>query len=779
MAEMEDALRSCMEQLLIAREEREQIIVEAASEISAQQKKARDLQHSLDSANRKAAKLAAENSGLCKAMDAKDKLARELRESKAASDEKAAKLDAAQKQVASLQYEARMLQKALEVRSQEREYDLKSVDAARAQQAESAKKIALLEAECQRLRAMVRKRLPGPAALAQMRDEVEPQQQTGPGPRASPRRQRSATPMSPRSVTPRRAPEPDFQSYAVRLRAAEDENKALKRVLATRDAELEIVQMKYADEARELSAVKGQLLELTEESERLMSDAQANAKSQSWASALVSELDHFRAGKQGQGAASSVLVSESDMSLFDDFAEVERLEMASGDHQTSSGPSGVPRQDAQNKADSRSVVPEKNGKELVLDGPVSNGHPEWVQDVWKLVTRKHEASGESIDAILEEIARALEQSHVHAKGDDSDVLYDRTKVEKMMSNLVEKMTVVIRVPEEDNAAIFGSSLHEKSEFRARLEYLIHVCHDVLQRKAKLEDFIDEVCLVLEHIVSQYFSSQVRLGAVENNAKSFDGAESLSTVNTHGEHDTQSVISAAAPDVQTEAHTEPIQSSEGQLPDKIQERRPNEELAIVVVDQDDDIQPGRMSSYYEIERSSHDGRGEDLAQQEGKQLATNSEISAAADKLAEWQETITSLSKQLQALQSMPNSGHLDHPVYSPRPSSVDYKPKTLGSILADEGTSTTQGSNSPTPEQVHSMEEHGEPDAAARKSVAGEQNPDAASNGDGDEPTQIVVYHPVLPELRHDGVPADPKKKKRGPSLLGRMIFRKKVEGSS
>lgn len=158
---------------------------------------------------------------------------------------------------------------------------------------------------------------------------------------------------------------------------------------------------------------------------------------------------------------------------------------------------------------------------------------------------------------------------------------------------------------------------------------------------------------------------------------------------------------------------------------------------------------------------------------------NSEISAAADKLAEWQETITSLSKQLQALQSMPNSGHLDHPVYSPRPSSVDYKPKTLGSILADEGTSTTQGSNSPTPEQVHSMEEHGEPDAAARKSVAGEQNPDAASNGDGDEPTQIVVYHPVLPELRHDGVPADPKKKKRGPSLLGRMIFRKKVEGSS
>ena len=114
-----------MEQLLVAREERDQIIVEAASEISSQQKKLRDLQHSLEAANKKAAKLAAENNSLCKAMDAKDKLVRELRESKAASDQElsgaAAKLDAAQKQSASLQYEARMLQKELEVRSQERE----------------------------------------------------------------------------------------------------------------------------------------------------------------------------------------------------------------------------------------------------------------------------------------------------------------------------------------------------------------------------------------------------------------------------------------------------------------------------------------------------------------------------------------------------------------------------------------------------------------------------------------------------------------------------------
>ncbi|KAF7079498.1 hypothetical protein CFC21_083719 [Triticum aestivum] len=711
MAEMEDALRSCMEQLLVAREERDQIIVEAASEISSQQKKLRDLQHSLEAANKKAAKLAAENNSLCKAMDAKDKLVRELRESKAASDQElsgaAAKLDAAQKQSASLQYEARMLQKELEVRSQEREYDLRSVDAARAQQAESLKKIAQLEGECQRLRAMVRKRLPGPAALAKMRDEVEPQQQTPPSRAgASPRRPRSVTPtasprsvtpMSPRSGTPRRAPEPD-QSYAVRLRAIEDENNVLKRMLAARDTELQFTQTKYAEEASKLSAVQGQLKELTEESRRL---SDAHAKSETWASALVSELDQLRAGKQGHGA-SSVMVS--DMSLLDDFAEMERLEMASSaDHQTS-GHSGP-------------VVPDKNGESLDLE----HGHPEWLQDVWKLVTSNHEATGESIDAIVDGIRRALDEGPVHGNGDASDLPYDRTKVEELIGNLIDKITSTIRVSAEDHAARSESLLQAKPEFCARLEYLVHVCHDVLQMKAKLEDFIDEICL--------------------------------------------SATSAAAVDIQTEAQKEQIQSPEGEHPEKIQERQIIEELAMAMLDQNGDIQLGRKSSYYEIESVTADGMGEDLAQKEAKQLATDSEISAAADKLAECQETITTLSKQLQALQTQPNSGIPDASTHSPRPSSADYKPQSLGSILADEGAGTTEGHISPE-------KEHGEPDAAARKSTAQEQNPDADRKASAAQ----TVVQPLVPERE---TAADPRKKKRGPGLLGRMIFRKRVEGNS
>ncbi|KAG6419694.1 hypothetical protein SASPL_116203 [Salvia splendens] len=47
-----------------------------------------------------------------------------------------------------------------------------SADVANKQHLDGVKKIAKLEAECQRLRGLVRKKLPGPATLAQMKLEV-------------------------------------------------------------------------------------------------------------------------------------------------------------------------------------------------------------------------------------------------------------------------------------------------------------------------------------------------------------------------------------------------------------------------------------------------------------------------------------------------------------------------------------------------------------------------------------------------------------------------------
>ncbi|KAL5208298.1 hypothetical protein ABZP36_032733 [Zizania latifolia] len=153
---------------------------------------------------------------------------------------------------------------------------------------------------------------------------------------------------------------------------------------------------------------------------------------------------------------------------------------------------------------------------------------------------------------------------------------------------------------------------------------------------------------------------------------------------------------------------------------------------------------------------------------------SSEISAAADKLAECHETITNISRQLQALKSPAISANLDRSMSNPRPSSdkSEYKPQSPASILAEEDPRTV-GSSSPATREDHSKKL---PDAESRKSVAQERSANATLYAVDEEPTQDIVY-PML-HGSPDTISAYPKKKKRSPSLLGRIIFRKKVEGS-
>ncbi|RLM80145.1 filament-like plant protein 7 [Panicum miliaceum] len=757
MTEMEEALRSCMERLVIAREEREQIIVEAANEISSEKKKVREFQLKLEDANKKAAKLAAENNSLRKAVDAKDALIGELRESEAAAGGKladaTARLESAQKQAGSLQYEVRMLQKELEVRGQEREYDLKSVDAARRQQAEHLKRIAQLEAECQRLLGMVRKRLPGPAAIAKMRDEVE--QQT---PTASLRRPRPATPSSPRSVAPfsPRTPSPrrsvsDAEGYAFKLRAVEDENRALKQALAKRESELQFVQMKYADEACKLTVVQRQLKELTDENKQL---SDANCQSESWASALISELEQFRAASQN-GAS---IMTSSEMNLLDDFAEIEKMEMASGDLNGNAPPASL------KKGDTTPVKREKSGDDPAMNGTIPNGHPETerVQDIWNLVVHKHEASGESIETILEEIQKAISN-----KREDSELPYDRSEIEKTVRDLVEKLTSMIGTSTGDNIGRSGPLSHDKSELCSRLEHLVQVCHDLLHGEAELEKFIDEVCLILKYIVGQYLPNQHLPDTVDSDEKNFDEDKSTGTANTESNQDIQSTKPAEALDIQEEAQEGLNQSAEDAIMASDQEKL-DEELARAVLAQDDNILPGRKSDCCdEIESPAAEASVQHWVAQEESHLATDSEILAAADKLAECQETITILSKQLQALKiPATSSGPLDGSICNPRPSSAmsDYKPQSLASILAEEFAAYAEGSRSP---------------ATPTRSTALEQN---NAGADDKESAQIVV-HPVFaaePRQQEDDDSSDARrKKKRGQSLLGRIMFRKRVDSGS
>jgi hypothetical protein len=78
------------------------------------------------------------------------------------------RLETVEKENSQLKYEVHVLNKELEIRGEEREYERKAVDMASKQHLESVKKIAKLEEECNRLRLLVRKKLPGMSLFPHM-----------------------------------------------------------------------------------------------------------------------------------------------------------------------------------------------------------------------------------------------------------------------------------------------------------------------------------------------------------------------------------------------------------------------------------------------------------------------------------------------------------------------------------------------------------------------------------------------------------------------------------
>uniref|UniRef100_A0A1J3IKU6 Filament-like plant protein 7 n=1 Tax=Noccaea caerulescens TaxID=107243 RepID=A0A1J3IKU6_NOCCA len=113
---------------------------------------------------RKIQALAAENSQLKKSLVAKEELAVSLQERKFQVESEfealMTRLDSTEKENAFLRYEYTVLEKDLEVKTEETEYTRKSMELTHKQQLRNVNKIVELEAECQRLRLLFRKKFP-------------------------------------------------------------------------------------------------------------------------------------------------------------------------------------------------------------------------------------------------------------------------------------------------------------------------------------------------------------------------------------------------------------------------------------------------------------------------------------------------------------------------------------------------------------------------------------------------------------------------------------------
>ncbi|KAJ0854374.1 putative filament-like plant protein [Helianthus annuus] len=148
----DSALEECMLQLRFVREEQEKRVHDAVVRSSKEyEKRITDLEGKLAESNKKLSKLGSENSQLSNTLSVKEKIIDEQHLVRAQLDYDlravVSQLESTQRENASLSYEIQVLEKELEIRNEEREFNRRTSDMAHKQYLESVKKIAKLETE--------------------------------------------------------------------------------------------------------------------------------------------------------------------------------------------------------------------------------------------------------------------------------------------------------------------------------------------------------------------------------------------------------------------------------------------------------------------------------------------------------------------------------------------------------------------------------------------------------------------------------------------------------
>ncbi|KAL2652872.1 hypothetical protein R1flu_021000 [Riccia fluitans] len=357
VSHLDGALKECMKQLRHVREDQEQRIHETMVIKTREYDKLREEmeaklaeygQH-LHEARAEALESRGEAHALSNVLQEKTNALSDMSDARARAEAEVkvlqVRLQSLDKENASLKYELHVLNKELEIRNEEREYERKATENASKQHSESVKKIAKLEAECHRLRILVRKKLPGPAALAQMKQEIDAlggskEVQYDGKKRRSLSFARSNTSRDSDSAADSHHDPFHAEVLAEKMAAMGEELKIVKEALARRDGELQASRLMCAKTATKLSHAEEQL-EIARSGgkgmtkTRFISHKRVGSRGlgfkdssdnpvEAWeaASALVAELDQFKKTPDNQSTPAK-------LDFMDDFAEMERLALAS------------------------------------------------------------------------------------------------------------------------------------------------------------------------------------------------------------------------------------------------------------------------------------------------------------------------------------------------------------------------------------------------------------------------------------------------------------------
>ncbi|MFS7993870.1 putative filament-like plant protein [Helianthus anomalus] len=328
---LDGALKECMRQIRNLKEEHEQTVHDIVLAKTKQFEKMKlEFDAKVANLDQELMRSAAENAAVSRSLHDRSNMLVKLSEEKSQAEAEIevlkSNVESCEREINSLKYELHIVAKELEIRNEEKNMSVRSAEVANKQHLEGVKKIAKLEAECQRLRGLVRKKLPGPAALAQMKLEVDSLGREY----GETRVKRSPVKPSTTVSSPHYSSVSDFslenvQKYqkendllTERLLAMEEETKMLKEALTKRNTELQASRTICAKTVSKLQSLESQL----------QSNSQLKAVSVASVSEEANDDDVSIAG-----SCATAIVSENTnrLELMDDFLEMEKLANSSND----------------------------------------------------------------------------------------------------------------------------------------------------------------------------------------------------------------------------------------------------------------------------------------------------------------------------------------------------------------------------------------------------------------------------------------------------------------
>ncbi|XP_009588155.1 filament-like plant protein 7 isoform X1 [Nicotiana tomentosiformis] len=394
------ALRDHIQQLTSLREEQEQKVRDAVMRTSKEFEKAnKKLEDRLAETSKRITNLTRENSHLNKVLLVKGKIVEDLTKSSAQAEAEfnalMSRLDSVEKENSFLRYEFQMLEREFHIRNEEMEFSRRSLDASHKQQLENVKKIRKLEAECQRLRLLSRKRLPGQVALTKVKNEIEMQEKS----QTVVRRRKSDPPTG--SLILKDTAKDDFRHKEItflveRMCNLEGENKALKDLLGRKEVEICHSSVKGSKELALASPLSNE----------------------------TSSISSYDTCKRDESICSK-MIGVSEMCLMDDFAEMEKLAIVAVD---STIGSSYPPSDASPALSDSSRIEihghqiDSTGKELVKVGQhdlydlgmevqgqdsLSKRSSNWLHEILKIIMEQSHVSKKGTDELIEDIRVAL------------------------------------------------------------------------------------------------------------------------------------------------------------------------------------------------------------------------------------------------------------------------------------------------------------------------------------------------------------------------------------